>query len=483
MKKNILNRISLVLLALLLILPGLIIPSQTASAESLDSNKVLNSEPQPIIYLYARWVDSIVKCTKAIDSSGNPALKETLTESEFTSLNIFRSGDSNTGRVTVGHDLEYSGGLSGDDGVASCEELVPHAKQPVSEVFGGISNFVSQFYDKDGSLYRRKSETERKKSSEDLLARSFISANNKGDIRKARLAVAFSECFKESNNGSNDTDLPDKFLYVSGKNSGSNIKTGLGGDSEELRCSTLANLAKSSNEDLISFMKDNNVTTSVLRNNPQNVYANLRANYMTDTLVSGARASVLQVLNRNLDKVAFCLDASGLPKTINIASIAQWLVTNNYKDNLLTGTIGDGSATEQQAADLKACLLDKQALGDELTPILASLNSGLEIINSDLTSSTGSATETTDSDVCLSKGDNFISWLACPLINLIDSFFSTIKGTFQDMLKFSIEDSGDGTASNLSELKSAWNIFRGIASILIIIFFLTALLVKSIKGE
>lgn len=66
---------------------------------------------------------------------------------------------------------------------------------------------------------------------------------------------------------------------------------------------------------------------------------------------------------------------------------------------------------------------------------------------------------------------------------MLNDAFDKIKDTLQDMLKFSIEDSGSGTAANVNELKSSWNIFRGLASILIIIFFLTALLVKSIKGE
>lgn len=470
-------------------LVGLLTFSNIASQTKETSAAAIDNDPNPALYLTARWVDAVVTCTRAISPSGEPALKETLRLDEYNRMDIFVSGSGNNGRIITGHDLEYSGGLSGDDGVASCEEIVLPGIAPVAEIFGSTSALVDLFYTKSGATYQRKDEAGRKAASDALLAKAFVSANNRGDIRKARLSVAFSECFKESADGSSDiAGLSKDFVYINNRDSGSEIAVGLGdinSSSEKLTCSTLANLAKESEEDLISFMEDNNVTTGVLRNNPQNLYANIRASSLSDTVVSSIRTGVLTALRANPDKVSFCLAAASLPTTIGTESIAEWLVTGNYEDNLIYAGAGRGiPATAQQAESLKACLLDEQALGNQLAPLLASLNSSLEVINEELVNNTGSSSEsTTEDDVCLSEGDNFISWAACPLINLLNDAFDKIKVTLQDMLKFSIEDSGPGTAGSVNELENAWNVFRGIASILIIIFFLTALLVKSIKGE
>ncbi len=482
------------LLAVILVAPSIFAANSQASAST-----ILDSEPNPAVYLYARWVDAIVKCAGDVDEDGKSSLKPTLGKSEYNSMLIFRDGKGNDGRVVVGHDLEYSGGISGDDGVASCNELIIPGMYAINQVFGSTGAFLDNLYTKgtySDDVYILKDSGSLiapgvKKYVDDLLKTKFISANNTGDIRKSRLAVAFSECFKESSGSDNDTPgLSANYVYVNGKSSGSSIKVGLGdpgGPSESLDCSTLANLAKPSNEDLIAFMSKYNVTTGVLRNNPQNIYANIMSGSLSEQLVSNIRPGIVTALNASSDIVKYCLSSAKLPQTISADSLADWLVSGNYKDNLTYTEAGKSkSATEDEAAGLKACLLDKgHSLGQFLTATLATLNQGLETIDSARQDSSGSSSEsgTVDSDVCLSKGDNFISWLACPVINLIDSFFATLRNTLQEMLKFSIEDSGDGTASNLNELKASWNIFRGIASILIIIFFLTALLVKSIRGE
>lgn len=492
MKKFALNKIKVfqpLALLLMLAIPFVAPNLNTSAASIIDSN------PTPIQYLTSRWVNAVTKCTLQLKDDGGSALKDSLSTAERNSMLIFNSGSGDTGRLTVGHDLEYGGGLEGNDGVASCEELILPSIEYISEAFGSVTAFVDFFYTPgpSGSVFYLKDDGSTFGSQIDtyanqILQKNFVSDSDKGDIRKARLSVAFAECFKESTTGSTDTpDLSSKYVYVSGKDSNSNIPVGLGepgGVSEKLNCSTLANLADKSQEDLLGFMQKYNVTTGVLRNNPQNIYANIRADGLTEVSLSGARTGVLTVLTAHPDKVSFCLTSAGLPNTIGLSSITEWLITGNSKDNLIYTGAGSGvSATDTQANNLKSCLLDDAALGTELVPILASLKSNLEVIDADSANNTGSSSESTDSDVCLSKGDNFISWAACPLINLLNDAFDKIKGTLQDMLKFSIEDSGDGTVANTNELKNSWNIFRGIASILIIIFFLTALLVKSIKGE
>lgn len=194
------------------------------------------------------------------------------------------------------------------------------------------------------------------------------------------------------------------------------------------------------------------------------------------------------------DKLSKCTGFSDLfkiyPVTDSAPALAEWLVDGGHiystgsrsGANIIESTTGTRDASSQRVFTddeetlVKTCLTTEY--GAELLELIASAGG-----SATAPSTTTGATSTTDSDVCLSEGDQFSSWFACPLINLLNDAFDKIKVTLQDMLKFSIEDSGAGTASSVNELKNAWNVFRGIASILIIIFFLTALLVKSIKGE
>lgn len=455
----------------------------TVSSGQADASTPTNS-PIPAQYLTARWVNAIARCTLATDDGGSPALKESLDSSEYARMDIFRTGEGNKGRLTVGHDLEYSGGVSGDDGVVACEELVVPGKSRISEAFGSTSDFIDLFYDKVGSQYNRKDETERIKASEKLLASLFVGAADTGDIEKIRYSIAFAECFKESTDGTSDiSGLSKDYKYVNGKDDGSNIPVGIG-DIEKVTCSRLASRAQSGNLDLITFMSENNVTTSILRNNPQNLYANIRASNLSEVVDSAVRGPMLSLLNSNPDIIKFCTAAASLP-VIGTDSIAEWLISGEIKDNLVYTGAGSSTieATSEQANTLKTCLLSDPAFGTSLKSMLSQLGIATEGIADDLTNNTGtssSSSSASEADACLSS-DDFLGWFVCPVIDKIISFTEVLQGTIETALKFKVDEIGTSTEGAQS-IKDSWNIFRSLGTILLIIGFLIALLVKAIKG-
>jgi hypothetical protein len=95
---------------------------------------------------------------------------------------------------------------------------------------------------------------------------------------------------------------------------------------------------------------------------------------------------------------------------------------------------------------------------------------------------TGGGTAT-DDDPCLAKGTAFLSWMICPAINIIDDVLKVFTGFIKEQLHFDPEDSAQIDPEHKKSMKAAWGVLRGIASLIIIIGFLVALLVKSIRGE
>ncbi len=86
-----------------------------------------------------------------------------------------------------------------------------------------------------------------------------------------------------------------------------------------------------------------------------------------------------------------------------------------------------------------------------------------------------------DADICLSDGDNFISWAACPVVGFVDSLLEWVQeNLIESQLKFDLEQTNTASGNGM---KTAWGVFRTIASLVIIIGFLIALLVKAVRGE
>ena len=77
-------------------------------------------------------------------------------------------------------------------------------------------------------------------------------------------------------------------------------------------------------------------------------------------------------------------------------------------------------------------------------------------------------------------------------LGAIQSALEKIENNVQELLKFDLANAqGKGKkggtdktgAETLVEIRDSWNTFRALASILIIVGFLTALTVKAVKGE
>lgn len=473
--KRILKRscipIASLLLAILVIFP------------SVNTNALIStaSPASPGDYLTARWVSVVLECLQKGQTAGiGGSTKGTLTSNEADKFEIFvdREGGPDS-RVDIGHDLEYDDGVSdGDDGVASCAEIQKPAKAHIEKAFGSALDFVKLFYDRNPSGSGWKLKADPTDQAEEMLSSQFIQSTKKGDVRKIRLAVAFSKCFDEASSGTAtvDSDTPDltkAYNYLDGRGPESTVTVGtLTGDGV-YKCKTLLNLAKE--EGLVDFMRTYNVRTGTLRNNPQHLYANVAAGQDSEEAISEARTAILEILDANPDIVTVCLTKAGLSSIPN-SSIAEWLMTGD--DSLIsvyTGSASSRPATESETSTLMSCLMSEDALGNELRPVLEELEGRLAEIEAELEAS---LEETEDaSDDCL-KNDDFFGWIVCPIINGIDAILETLEDYIQEMLQFKLDDELQGEG-----LRNAWNVFRSLSTVLIMIGFLVALLVKTIKGD
>jgi hypothetical protein len=145
------------------------------------------------------------------------------------------------------------------------------------------------------------------------------------------------------------------------------------------------------------------------------------------------------------------------------------MMDNEVKEELLTTCIKDG-------------------YGGFVTNILDELNEKLAETDASpvANSSASSSTADSDTDKCL-EGDSILGWVVCPIIEKIQSTLGVLEGYIGSMLKFDLAnvqgEGGTGGDKSQKEIRESWNIFRSLASILIIIGFLTALTVKAVRGE
>ena len=160
--------------------------------------------------------------------------------------------------------------------------------------------------------------------------------------------------------------------------------------------------------------------------------------------------------------------------------------------DLLAGVISDIDGNPDQTTvedSLTDCI--KEKYGAFVTNILDDLDDTIEGNEPIDDASSDSPTAKDDTDKCL-EGDSFLGWLVCPMLGAIQSALEKIENNVQELLKFDLANAqGKGKkggtdktgAETLVEIRDSWNTFRALASILIIVGFLTALTVKAVKGE
>jgi hypothetical protein len=459
----------------------------TFAASDFDADRAsgklnnFNGSPSPAQYEAAEKLRYFFLCLRLGHA------RESFSSADANSLNVL--SDSNS-VIEVGEDLEP------DDGKMNCKDVAVMAK-PVLTSKISIADFIAIFFEPNSDGGFREITTD--PAGNDTVSRAgfmlddaaFFTGFN-GEIRKIKNAAAFSNCFQEVGAGKASDIGPiegQEFIYRDGKNGNSKIVVGQENVADgELNCTTLAEKAES--DGFYKIMKDLSISTGRAFNSPSLLYQAVAAQGEIDTAQAFARTTINNLLSadeESRNKVLFCISSAGLPTNISLNTITEWLATGDSSYLAYTGA-GSTSipATTEQANRLKGCLIAPDAFGTELSDVLETLEQDLEDARAALDgaqNSTGTDQAATESDVCLSEGDNFISWAACPAIELMNGAFDIIKDTIQDMLKFSLEDDQPGTSAVNNEIKNAWSVFRSIATTLVIIFFLTALLVKAIRGE
>ena len=155
--------------------------------------------------------------------------------------------------------------------------------------------------------------------------------------------------------------------------------------------------------------------------------------------------------------------------------------------DLLAGVISDIDGNPDQTTvedSLTDCI--KEKYGAFVTNILDDLDDTIEGNEPIDNASSDSPTAKDDTDKCL-EGDSILGWVVCPIIEKIQSTLGVLEGYIGSMLKFDLAnvqgEGGTGGDKSQKEIRESWNIFRSLASILIIIGFLTALTVKAVRGE
>lgn len=185
--------------------------------------------------------------------------------------------------------------------------------------------------------------------------------------------------------------------------------------------------------------------------------------------------AALEIYNKIMEDSSImseCAKASSIPTTsLNASQVASWLAFNDADHPFPVQPAPDSTTL----SNFKACLLG-------FTPDIKTILEDLGTISDNVDDATEAQEEANDAskeDDCLSKADAFLAWFACPIINLVDSFLEKIQDIIQRLLAFDL----DKQATHDGTLRDAWNIFRSLATVLIMAGFLLALVVKGVRGE
>lgn len=292
-----------------------------------------------------------------------------------------------------------------------------------------------------------------------------------------RVLVALSACLEETGGtgAGGDVEIDDvSFKYREGWSAQENASIGydLGfkffgtKTAGRATCSTLTERAQRSQ--LIANLPEG-ITLSDIRSDPT-----VLGRFQAD--LEAQADTVENILASDLEKIRLCLlGATSLQPEINTPNIlaqgtatfiSAWLTIGEPDDpiSVFYNSSPPGPFTANlEREEFTSCLID--AFGSELSSALEEVTANPE-----------ETAPPAEQDVCLAEGSQYIAWLACPVIELVDDvILNLIQNTIQDMLVFKISEEQD--------LRAGWNVFRSFATILIVAGFLFTLLVKTIRGE
>ena len=442
--------------------------SPTTNAEYAEGFS-WDSDALPTHMRDLRWAYSIIECMHLeLDESKNTAVPfgnyRMLSESEVDSFSFL---SDSTKKLNVGFDIEK------DDGIVSCREAASSGKKSIENLFGNTVDFIKIFYNFNTDSSAGPTNTYIKKELGNIGNYRSKSVFNTTDLRNAQFAAAAAQCIKEGT------------TFMPGKTNSSVIVVSKAiAPDRNLSCGTLIQKFRSDIEPWLqtfSGILDNpdEISLGVLRNNPQLLYDAISVKAQGDEFRTTAYDKLVVLFTSSPDQYLNCLVESDIVdsgSTLPPGWVADYLVGNT------TDLDGDPDSDVKEES-FKTCL--ERDYGAFYTDIIDQLNDDLDGIDASPNIPSAPAADT-DTDRCL-EGDSLLGWIVCPIVEKIQSTLGVLEDYINDMLKFDLAEAGGagGTAGGTTqdEIRDSWNIFRSLASILIVIGFLTALTIKAIKGE
>ena len=410
-------------------------------------------------------LEALVKCN--VGAGSTPAQ---LSQSQVDSLNIFSDP---TAIVSVGPALDN--GPDGDEQF-SCREVAAKAAPAIKNLFGSNKAYVENFYiyeetspgaGQPGRTYYARTDppqTMFQLYRDKPVFSSYL-------LENIDLAFYFAKCYDEDGTTGDykllDSATPDT-LVMNG-----------GSAATQLTCQQVFDSFNFSNfgDEYGGF------TTGRLRNSPSTLFDAIKNKALNEEARADAAQKLLNIFTITPGPLGECWANAGLTFRMDQGQDAA---------DLLAGVISDIDGNPDQTTvedSLTDCI--KEKYGAFVTNILDDLDDTIEGNEPIDDASSDSPTAKDDTDKCL-EGDSILGWVVCPMLGAIQSALEKIENNVQELLKFDLANAqGKGKkggtdktgAETLVEIRDSWNTFRALASILIIVGFLTALTVKAVKGE
>ena len=429
-------------------------------------------EADPRLLEDVRYLYSLLDCLSVSSNilTGDPAFYSTLSGAQVDSFDIFSEPNK---KINVGYDLSTS------TGQLTCKQIGDEYQNRFEELAGSIGSnrdFIKFFYTELSNGTFKPKNGVSPEFANALGNQVFQSP----DLRKAQIAVNSAQCLES-------VALSGPYEYRDGKTATTPIAVSRSLQADRsFNCETLASLRRSEAELWLTgfngvLENQDTITLGVLRNNPHFLYQAISVKAQTLELKIAATDDLLAVFTATPGILDNCLTTAGIDRS-TILPVHYTVAT------LLTGDITDidNDGNEVKEELLTTCI--KDGYGGFVTNILDELNEKLAETDASpvANSSASSSTADSDTDKCL-EGDSILGWVVCPIIEKIQSTLGVLEGYIGSMLKFDLAnvqgEGGTGGDKSQKEIRESWNIFRSLASILIIIGFLTALTVKAIRGE
>lgn len=491
--KKLTNKFSAVLL-LVVLLVSLVASALSPTVDAADPDFNWDAEPKPTQLKDLRLVYSALDCLsedlKAPDGDSSRPYKP-LSKTDVESFSFFSDR-----KINVGFDIAK------DYGQLTCKRVGEKAEASIEKLFGSKKKFLENFYEykKDSPGAGQPGDTYYPKAGkylDDYMEKA--SFNNQGILGKLQMAYAFSRCFDEASSGFKDTDniLPAqgnvkyKPVGISNLDDASDedlaaalskkipLSKTLG---NSLPCQTIYDIFDYQGfvGDYVNVLEGSgkSLTTGVLRNTSDALFDAISVKAQKAEFQTAALNKITDLFAATPDVLSTCWTSAGFTGS----PAGSHRAVAKYLTGMVDSVDGDAESTKEES--LKNCL--KTGYGAFLTDVLDELADNLAGIDATTNAAAASSTADTDSDKCL-EGDSILGWVVCPIIEKIQSTLGVLEGYIGSMLKFDLAnvqgEGGTGGDKSQKEIRESWNIFRSLASILIIIGFLTALTVKAIRGE